>query len=348
MTDDRDAGRVHGASKAAVAMLTLLILLAMPVAALAQSGQMKLALVPIGQAGSFFDLTMVPGETRNLEVEIANDGDAGLAVRTYAADVYTIINGGFGGRLRDEPETGTTRWLDYPTDVLQLAAGVSTRRSFTIVVPRDTGPGEYITSLVLENDEPIVGDGTVALNQIVRQAIGVVVTVPGQWSPALAIGEATHKVVVGRSVVSIAVENTGNVRLHPVVEFTLLDSTGARVSRATVPMDTFYAHTDTTVELSLAALLRPGTYSVELSLADAARGARADRSALTLIVEAPTDAAIHEGFVPALVDVAQGPGDGQRSIPVWAVVVLLGLCVAGALTRLGLVLRRRRHVALIQ
>ena len=114
---------------------------------MADPGQIKLALLPVGQPGSYFDLTMRPGESRSFEITIANDGDSSIAARTYAADVYTIINGGFGARLRGEPETGMTSWLDYPTRVLQLAAGSRADSSFTVAVPAGTGPGEYITSL---------------------------------------------------------------------------------------------------------------------------------------------------------------------------------------------------------
>src|ERR1700690_1119730 len=143
---------------------------------------------------------MAPGETRTFAVEIANDGDAALAARSYAADVYTIINGGFGARLRDAPRTGATNWLDSSTTVEDLQPGQGIRRAFAVSVPADAGPGEYITSLVLENDQPIRGTGPVPPNQILRQAVAVVAPVPGQRLPALAIGEASHTVVDGTSV----------------------------------------------------------------------------------------------------------------------------------------------------
>jgi hypothetical protein len=54
----------------------------------------------------------------------------------YAADVYTIINGGFGARLRDTPQSGMTTSVDYATDVVALPAGKSIRRSFTVTFPR--------------------------------------------------------------------------------------------------------------------------------------------------------------------------------------------------------------------
>ena len=328
---------------ALVALFGMSLALMAPAEALAHNDGLRLVLRPIGQAGSYFDLSMRPGETRSLSVEVANAGDAPLAARTYAADVYTIINGGFGGRLRDENPTGMTRWLDYATDVLQLPAGGGVRRTFAITVPADAGPGEYITSIVLENDRPIQSGGAVALDQIVRQAIAVVVTVPGPRSPGLAIGEASHAVVAGRSIVSIAVENTGNVRLKPVVTFTLLDSAGALVSHASVQMDTFYAHTDTFVEIPLAALLLPGTYSVRLTLDDATQSVQADRAAIALVVVAPPAPSAVQGGTPALTEVSQTPA-GQPS-PAWGPVLVAGLALGGlgGIGLLTLALGRRRR-----
>ena len=328
---------------ALVALFGMSVALMTPAAALAQNDGMRLVLRPIGQTGSYFDLTMRPGETRSLSVEVANAGDAAVAARTYAADVYTIINGGFGGRLRDESQSGMTRWLDYATDVLQLPAGSGVRRTFTVTVPTDAGPGEYITSIVLENDRPIQGGGAVALDQIVRQAIAVVVTVPGQRSPGLAIGEASHVVVAGRSIVSVAVENTGNVRLKPVVTFTLRDSAGALVSHASVQMDTFYAHTDTFVEIPLAALLLPGTYSVQLTLDDAPQSVQVNRAAIALVVEAPPAPSAVQGGIPALTEVSQTAAGGQLSLA-WGLLLVAALVLGGlGIGLVTLVLRRRRR-----
>ena len=293
-----------------------------PASALAADGQIKLALSPIDQPGSYFDLTMRPGETRDLEVRIGNDGADALAARTYAADVYTIINGGFGARLRDEPTTGASQWLDYATRVIDLPAGKNVHRSLTVAVPSNVGPGEYISSIVLENDQPIHGTGTVALDQIVRQAIAVVITVPGDRAPAIAIGGATHKVVGGKSTIAVAVQNTGNVRLTPLGDLTLFDASGAEVSRATIPMDTFYAESATLVELPLAALLLPGRYTIRLTLDDTVQGVTATEPAIVLIVDAPEAAAADEGLVPGLADVKQGGGDTPFGlIPLLAVVL---------------------------
>ena len=135
-------------------------------------------------------------------------------------------------------------------------------------------------------------------------------------------------------------ENTGNIRLKPIVGFTLVDPAGTQISQATVQMDTFYAHTNSFVEVPLATLLPPGTYSVGLSLDDAGQDATARSGAIVLIVEAPAGAGDDQGVVPGLIEVITGDGTPP---PVLAVVLL-----AGAVSSLGaawLVYRRRRRLA---
>lgn len=325
-----------------MALLATLVTLAAPGTTLAQDPQTKLVLLPIGQPGSYFDLTMRPGQSRTLDVEIANAGDATIAARTYATDVYTIINGGFGGRLRGEAQTGTTNWLDYPTEVLDLRVGEDIRRTFAVSVPADTDPGEYITSVVLENDQPIRGTGSVALDQIVRQAVAVVVTVPGPRVPGLDIGTASHAVVAGRSVVSIAVENTGNVRLKPIVEVSVRDAEGTEVSHATVPMDTFYALTDTFVEVVLDSVLWPGPYTVQLTLDDARAGVTAGEAALAFVVEAPPVTTVAKDNVPGLSEILRGIEDGGSSLPVLGIVLVSGIGLGGIGALLVVLWRRRR------
>jgi hypothetical protein len=320
---------------------SVLLALLAPGVALAAGTPIKLALQPIGQTGSFFDLTLRPGEARALNVEISNAGIAAIAARTYASDVYTIVNGGFGARLRDEPETGVSRWLDYATKVLDLSVGEAVRRTFRVTVPKDAGPGEYITSLVLENDDPIRDGGAIALDQIVRQAVAVVITVPGKRSPALAIGGATHTVVAGKSVVAVAVENPGNVRLKPVATFTLRNAAGVQVSQATVPMDSFYAHTGTSIEVPLDALLVPGVYSVRLSLDDARQGIRVDGTASFVVAASPTAVAGGDQAVLGLTPVIQSAPTGTSMLAIGFAVIALGLALGALAGIVAVVLRRR-------
>ena len=322
----------------ALAGLLGAFLLSVTGAGLAEADGLKLVLLPVDQPGPYFDVTMRPGEKRSFEVALGDATDVTVAVRTYAADVYTIVNGGFGGRLRDEARTAMTAWVAYPTETVQLRAGQSVHRRFTVTVPRDAEPGEYISSLVLENELPLHADGAFAVDQFVRQAVAVVVTVPGPRSPGLTIGAARHEVVAGRSIVSVAVANTGNIRLKPAVGFSLFDAAGAQVSRTSFQMDTFYARTDTRLEIPLASLLLPGTYTIRLTLDDDAEAARADEAAIPLTVVAVAANAPAQGTAPELTAVDQGSGP-TGAILLWPIVSLAGLL---AVIALGLGARRLR------
>jgi hypothetical protein len=307
--------------------------------------EVKLIFLPVGQPGPYFDVTMRPGEKRAFEVSVGDAAGDPVAVRTYAADVYTIINGGFGGRLRGEAPSGMTTWLDYPSATMEIRAGEAVRRPFTVTVPVDAGPGEYITSLVLENDKPIHTDGTVSVDQFVRQAVAVVVTVPGQRLPRLTIGAASHQVVAGRSIVSIAVANPGNVRLKPAVAFTLFDASGATISQTRLRMDTFYARTSTFVEVPLAALLLPGAYTIRMSLDDSDERAAADAEAIPLVVVAIAAASTAEGGTPDLAAVDQGAGRELKDPPL-GLVALVGLLVVAGIILGAHLMRRRRDTGL--
>lgn len=273
------------------AILTLAVSTALALggasAARAQEAPPKLSISPVGITGSYFQLTLAPGETRELAVLIANHGTAPLRVRTYPADVYTIINGGFGARLSGEPTGGTTQWVRYPTDVLSIDPGTGVRRTFTLTVPAGAAAGEYITSLVVQNEDPATTGTGIAIRQVVRQAIAIAITVPGPLVPGLRIGAARHAGVAGKSILGIEVENTGNVRLRPVAEISISDAVGKVVSTASVPMDSFYAGTATLVELPLAALLLPGQYRIALTLTDAERSVRVEAKDLALSVVPP-------------------------------------------------------------
>jgi hypothetical protein len=305
-------------------------------AAFAQEAAFKLILAPVGQAGPYFDLALAPGRTEHLDVALGNDGTAGVAALTYATDVFTITNGGYGGRLRDAPQTGATTWLTYPTAVLDLPPGRHVTRSLTVAVPADATPGEYISSVVVENDTSVHTDGAIGFDQVVRQAIAVVITVPGARMPELALGEAHHEIVAGRSVVTVAVQNSGNVRLKPVVAFLLRDASGTEISHSSFQMDTFFARTDTLVSVSLAALLPPGSYTIDLTLTDTTQDV-STTGLIPLTVGAPPAPASTLADGPGLIQV--GPGGASGSLALGAA----GLAIVLALLGLGAILRRRHQ-----
>jgi hypothetical protein len=239
---------------------------------LAADVPVKLAIEPVGEHGSFFERSLEPGSSAELIVDLANYGDAIVLARTFAADAYPLINGGFGARLRGEPITRTTTWVDYPTEIVDIEPGRALRRTFTVTVPTDAQPGEYITSIVIENEEPLTSGEGVTFNQFVRAAVAIVVVVPGETEAALQLGDARHSFLDGRSVVAVAIDNVGDLLLRPAGSFTITTDAGTTVDSRQVAMDSVYAHNSTWLEVVLDRSLAPGHYFANVDVTDLGRG----------------------------------------------------------------------------
>jgi hypothetical protein len=344
-----------------LAPLILAAALVVGVATAHADGVVKLSLRPGGESGAYFSLAMAPGERRALKVQLGNGGTEAVRVRTFAADAFTLVNGGFGARLDGEPTTGTTAWLAYPTETLDLEAGEALDRTFVVVVPADAKPGEYQASLVLQNADPLGGPGAaagvaVAFKQVVRHALAVSITVAGPLAPGLQIGAASQKPTGDGTILTVGVNNTGNVRLKPTGELVLRDAAGRELGRHPVAMDTVYAGTETTAEMPFARPLDPGEYTVTASLADAS-GASAMSGPLALSVPRPAagvDAAAPAA--PGRATLVQAPPTSAASPVVgisvaWAdpspVMLVVGVTSMGmgmgfVLSGLGLMLQQRR------
>lgn len=290
----------------------------------------RLGLTPVGANGPYFDLTLEGGEAAHLEVQLANSGHADVLARTYAADAYSIVNGGFGARLFGEPTSETTRWLTYETREAMLGPGEAINLDLRVEVPINTAPGEYIAALVAENATPYrEGEGSVALDQVNRVAVAVAIDVPGPARPNLTIGAMSHAMSAGTSHVSFKVRNLGNVHLKPTGDFALRDAQGNEMAATAAIMDSLYAGSATRFEAPLASALLPGSYCAELSLRDDATGASAASECLPFIVETAAAADENESRQGAAgISVAE-PSTEPAVHPLSAAMV--GIAIAGAL-----------------
>lgn len=318
------------------------------VSAQADAPAAKLGIKPVGVDGSYFSLNIQPGETRELTVELGNFGTETVNARTYAADAYTLVNGGFGAKLDGEPTSGTTLWLDYAATTLALQPGSGVNRTFKVAVPSGTRPGEYITSLVIQNADigSVKSSESVSIKQVTRQVIAVAITIPGPREPGLQFGAATYRTIAGNSSIAIALKNSGNVLLKPAGEFVLRNAAGAEVSRYPVVMDSVYAGSETFVEVPFAGRLNPGDYTVALTLADDIRQAQFAADAVSLTVpKAEEEGAIQPiGVAPQLAQINQAPATPASAAPPLN-IILAGICLAIGLAALGLYLYRRSRRA---
>jgi hypothetical protein len=330
------AALVAGASLAAVALLV-----PTRVAAEEPAEPQRLSIRPADSDRQWIELTLRPGEASRVRVELGNLGEAAVEADAYVSDVYTIVNGGFGARLRGEAPRGASTWLDVRPEHLRLDPGERVTRGLEIRVPSAAAAGEHITSLVIEATSDPGSEAPLKLRQVRRHAMAIVVHVPGPADPRLAVNGASYHRVGDAASVRVAIANPGNTRLQPVAEFSLTRASGAPVLDETLRMGSFYAWTETFLEIGLAAPLAPGGYCAEVHLRDPATGAEADGGGC-LAVRVP-GAGSPSGEVI-------GPTAGSASVAgAWLPVALLFaiLIVAGlapvVLLLVPLVRRRRRQ-----
>lgn len=308
----------------------------------------QLGLKALDVPGTYYDLTLAPGQTRELRVQLGNYGPTQAVARTYAADVYSMVNGGMGVRLDGEPTSGATSWLDYPAQTLTLDAHQAVTQTFQVHVPADARPGDYITAIVIAGQASISQAGDVGFRQVTRQAVAVALAVPGARSPGLVLaGASLRSTPAGASFIDFGVANTGNVRLHPGGSFVLRDAAGNTLARSAVQMDAVYAGTATTLAVPLAVALAPGHYTAALSLTDPASGIHAESGAQPLEVSAPL-APVPSSGTNAAPDRAPEVliVNAPLSLPTLGVLgALMAAVSVGAVALLTILGRRRRERA---
>ena len=272
---------------------------------------------PVGHEGPYFDVEIKPGKTETLTVALGNDGEADAPARTFAADVYSLVNGGFGINSEDDPTTGTTTWLDYEAETLDIPPGRMLEREFAVTVPKGAKPGQYITGIVIQTAEPIAIGGSEMLKQNIVKVIAVFITVPGKLKPKLEIGTASLKQGQGSNSLVVEVVNGGNVLLKPEGTVEMTNADGVTILTAPVTMGSVYAGTATSIELAIPIVVAPGEYTVQVDLKDTETKATAKATDLPVtsvdpaLAAAPVVAPIQIDRVTAEPVLDPGTGDLQ-------------------------------------
>ena len=292
-------GRAIGGRLTAIgALMAILLAIISPGMAIAQTGTppatpeqaggVSFSVNPKGQVdGSFFEMTAKPGQTLELTVQFGNVGKEPIELRTYVSDVATLINGGMGITPEGTAAQAPTPWIAYPPETYSLKANEGREITFSVAVPDDAAPGNYVSALVVQTANPVPVEGTPLFDQIIQKAIAIDITVEGQATPRLEIGEAVYDASTASPTLSIGIRNPGDLRLRPAGTIVVKDATGNEVISAPVTMGSVYARTETLLQFVLQQPLPAGTYSIDLNLADKDTKAEATVAGLSFEAKAP-------------------------------------------------------------
>jgi hypothetical protein len=184
-----------------------------------------------------------------------------------------------------------TPWIDYAAATYDLESNEGREVRFTVTVPEDAAPGNYVSVLVLQTVEAIPVAGTELLDQIIQKAIAIDITEPGDAKAGFDLGVPVYDESSNVPVLTIPLENSGDLRLRPPGSLTVTDASGNAVVTSDIAMDSVIARTSTTIELVLQQPLASADYLVDVSLVDAQTGTMSTLTNALLAITSATPAA---------------------------------------------------------
>lgn len=237
-----------------------------------------------GTDGEFFTLEAEAGTTHELTVVLGNADDEPQELLSYVNDAIPMTNGGFAIADPEVPATGAATWIDYPTEIYTFAPQEGLERTFTVTIPDDAEPGQYIAGISLQTAEPLAVEGSDFFNQIIRKTIAVFIIVPGEETPAYELGQPEVVPGARRTQVMIPVNNTGNVLVKPRGELTLSNKAGETVLTVPIAMGSVYAGTTAPLAVSVPTSVPVGDYVLSVNLTDDVTGITASIAESTVTI----------------------------------------------------------------
>lgn len=212
----------------------------------------------------FEDVEVLPGESANLEVMVANWSDAPIDLRIYPTNARNSINGGFLAGSKDEELSGSAAWLELDVQELSLAGNEQQTHTLRVTVPEGTEPGQYISALVVDTAETLPIPGQDVIDHRIRYAISVGILVPGEMTSSFELGEP----VLIEQNLEIPITNTGGILVRPAGDLELRNGAGEIVLSSPLQLGSIYAGNETTISLGLPVQLPADDYSLSISLTD--------------------------------------------------------------------------------
>lgn len=240
----------------------------------ADSAPPRFGIYPIGDfPDRYFKVEIEAGTSMQLTAGISNVGTELVSLRTFATNAFNPPNGGFAAATEQDKPNGPTLWLDYPSQTIELGPDEQWMQDFTVVVPPDTDPGQYVAALVVRTEGSLPIPGSAVFEQVIRGAVSVDITVPGPVASSFELGKPEISSDTAVTSLDIPIKNTGNVLIQPEGIITLSTPSGEKALTASIKMESVYGGLSTIVRVILPEQFPIGDYLVSLELTDPETGA---------------------------------------------------------------------------
>ena len=326
-------------------MLALLAVLAAAAAPAPAAGPPDAALggisaQPLDPTGSpelrsYFHWLVRRGQRAVGVVLVRNGGSTAVHLRVYPVDAVTATTSGAAYPNGGVPLRRAGLWLTPQVGTMTVPAGASRTARFVARIPRQAAPGDHLAAIVFENaDRPRTAHGAVAVIQVIRVAVAVLMRVAGPASPSVHATGIALRALPGTDVASTVVHlrNTGQLMCRPRLSVTLAGA-GAPASTTTRDLNLILPGDAISYPLPWPRPLSAGTYTVAAAVTGCG-AASSLRRALALDTSLNGDAVRARAVSPA--------APGSHSPFPWWVLALVG---AGGVLVGWLLSRRRRPAA---
>lgn len=171
----------------------------------------------LGTARQNFVYDVAPGSRVDDALVISNHDDAPLELDVYAADGFTTQSGQLDLLPRAEESTYLGTWVTAGMAHVTIEAGGQVEVPFSLSVPSNATPGDYLGGIVTSLPQPEGADG-LAVDR--RLGVRIQLRVDGALNPGLVVENLTvaytptlNPFGPGSATVEYTVRNSGNTRL---------------------------------------------------------------------------------------------------------------------------------------
>ena len=250
--------------------LALLALALAPGATAAATGPVFGLRAEGNPAIGYFVYDLAPGATQTGAIIVSNTGDRSGTVKLYPADATTGPTTGTVF-VTDRPPSGTGTWVQLASRSFTLSPGRSARVPFTVNVPAEAKPGQWVAGIVAEGAEAVRQSATTNKTGVrirIRNLtiVAVQTNVPGPAIVSFTVGTVSTGGQHGFQQLIVHFTNGGNQLRKPHGTATIRDSKNRIVETLTYAMDTFLPQTSIDYPLLLSKALLPGDYRAQIRL----------------------------------------------------------------------------------
>ncbi|MEU6414655.1 DUF916 domain-containing protein [Microbispora sp. NPDC046933] len=157
-----------------------------------------------------YSYTLDPGGRIEDGLVVANHGTAPLHLSVYAADAFTTRQGRLDLRGEDATPTGVGAWVHPDRRDVTVRPGETAEVPFTVTLPDDAAPGEYMGGIVTSPIKLGTADAR-------RLGIRIRLRVGGELTPSLSVEDlrvrysgTPNPLGTGDATVTYTIRNDGN------------------------------------------------------------------------------------------------------------------------------------------